>query len=84
MVALLKEDLRGHLQIIDECNMEFMIRSQTDSTNWYALSLNTKCCECKDRVGICKHLLAVQMLLEHLKNVMEKLSIISTFDNYNI
>lgn len=28
---------------------------------WYALSLNTECCECEDNVAICKHLLAVRM-----------------------
>ena len=41
IVDLLKKDFGGHLQIIDEFNMEFMIRSQTDSTVWYALSLTT-------------------------------------------
>ena len=74
MVALLKEDIGEHLQIIDECNMEFIIRSQTNSTVSYALSLSTECCECEDRVAICKHLLAVRMLLDgqlqHLKKFL--------------
>ena len=34
MVALLKEDLGEHLQIIDECNMKFIIQSQTNSSVW--------------------------------------------------
>ena len=77
IVALFKEDLGGHPQIIDEFNMEFIIRSQTHSTIWYALSLTTKCRECKDRVAICKHLLALRMLLDeqfqHLKKLLPSL-----------
>ena len=74
IVASFQKDPERHLQIIDEFNMEFMIRSQTKSEVWYALSLNTKCCECEDHVAICKHLLAVRMLmdgeLQYLKRLL--------------
>ena len=69
-----KKNPERHLQIINEFNMEFIIRSQTKSTVWYAISLNTKCCECKNHITICKYLLAVRMLmdgeLQYLKSIL--------------
>ena len=74
IVASFQKDPERHLQIINEFNMEFMVRSQTKSMVWYALSLNTECCECEDHVAICKHLLAVRMLingeLQYLKRLL--------------
>ena len=74
MVTLLKENVRECLHIIDQCNMEFMTRSQTHSSVWYALFLNTQCCEYEDRIAICKHSSAIQMLLDeqlqHLKKLL--------------
>ena len=64
MVAILREDLGEHLQIIDECNIQFMVQSQTNSIVGYTLSLSTECCECEDRVAIHKHVLVVRVLLD--------------------
>ena len=64
IVASFKNDPETHLQIINEFNMKFMIRNQTKNTVWYALSLNTKCYECEYYIAVCKHLLAVWMLVD--------------------
>lgn len=42
----------------------FLIHSQTIHEPWYALKLDTKCCEDEDRISICKHLLDVRKLVE--------------------
>ena len=44
--------------------MEFLVRSQTNPETWYAVNLSSECCECNDRVHICKYMLAVRMLLD--------------------
>lgn len=64
----------NNLHIIDDINMEFLIRSQTIHERWYALHVGTKCCEFEDKVFICKTLLAVRRLEEeeftYLKHIL--------------
>lgn len=74
MVERIKADPPRNLEVIDDVGMEFLIRSQTIHERWYAVNLGTECCECEDRVSICKHLLAVRKLVEeeftYLKRIL--------------
>jgi hypothetical protein len=74
IVESYKKDPEGHLNLIDEFSMEFLMKSQTDSERWYVLSLNSKCCECEDQAVPCKHLLALRQLikegLQHLRRLL--------------
>ena len=45
-----RNDPEGHLQIIDPYSMEFLVQSQTNFHENYALNLGLECCECNDRV----------------------------------
>lgn len=64
MVERIKVDPLDNLHIINDVNMDFLIRSQTIHECWYALNLGIECCEYEDRVSICKHLLVVKKLVE--------------------
>ena len=74
MVERIKVDPPRNLEVIDDVGMEFLIRSQTIHERWYAVNLGTECCECEDRVFICKHLLAVRKLVNeeftYLKRIL--------------
>jgi hypothetical protein len=74
MVERIKANPSGNLEVIDDVGMEFLIRSQTIHERWYAVNLGTECCECEDRVSICKHLLAVKKLVDeeftYLKRIL--------------
>ena len=74
MVERIKADPPRNLEVIDDVGMEFLIRSQTIHEQWYAVNLGTECCECEDRVSICKHLLAVRKLVDeeftYLKRIL--------------
>jgi hypothetical protein len=52
------------LYIINDFNTKFLICYQTIPERWYAFNLDNECCECEDRVSICKHLLAMRKLVE--------------------
>ena len=74
MVERIKADPPCNLEVIDDVGMEFLIRSQTIHERWYAVNLGTECCECEDRVLICKHLLAIRKLVDeefaYLKRIL--------------
>lgn len=74
MVEMIKADPPKNLEVIDDVGMEFLIRSQTIHERWYVVNLGTECCECEDRVSICKHLLAVRKLVDveftYLKRIL--------------
>ena len=74
MVERIKADPPSNLEVIDDVGMKFLIRSQTIHERWYAVNLGTKCCECGDRLSICKHLLAVKKLVDeeftYLKRIL--------------
>ena len=50
------------------------INSQIIHEHWCPLNLGTECCECKDRVSICKYLLVVRKLMDkkitYLKRIL--------------
>ena len=60
MVERIKADPPNNIEVIDDVGMKFLIRCQTIHKRWYAVNLGTKCCECEDKVYICKHILAVK------------------------
>jgi hypothetical protein len=74
MVKRIKDDPPRNLEVIDDGGMEFLICSQTIHERWYTVNLGTECCECEDRVSICKHLLVVRKLVEeeftYLKRIL--------------
>ena len=86
-----RNDPERYLQIIDPYSMEFLVRSQTNPKSWYAFNLNSECCECNDRVYICKHVLAVWILLnwelEHLKILLlsnEEVFLHTIYENFKV
>lgn len=56
MIERIKIDPPCNLKIIDDVGTKFFICSQTIHKHWYAMNLNTECCECEVRVSICKYL----------------------------
>ena len=63
MVERIMDDPPSNLEVINDVGIEFLIRSQTIHKRWYAVNLDTECCECEDRVSIYKHLFAVKKLV---------------------
>ena len=63
LVSRYKKDRLSNLEIIDECHMEFAMRSQSDPQKWYILSLSREWYECDDCGPICKHMWALKMIV---------------------
>lgn len=88
LVQRYKLDPTSNLEVLDECCMEFSIRSQTHSSKWYTVSLSREWCECDDYGPICKHMWAVKMIVneqfQHLQDLLpsmyEPLGFINRFD----
>ena len=64
LVSRYKKDRLSNLEIIDECHMEFAMRSQSDPRKWHTLSLSREWCECDDYGPICKHMWALKMIVD--------------------
>ena len=76
MKKMIKADPPSNLKVIDDVGMEFLIRSQIIHEQWYAVNLGIECCECEDRVFICKHLLAVKKLVDEEFTYVKRISFI--------
>lgn len=74
MVERINVDPPSNLKIINDVGMKTLNYSQTIHEHWYAVNLNTKCCECEVRVCICKHLFARKLMdkeYTYLKGMMQ-------------
>lgn len=60
----LKILFNSYLEILDECNMEFLIRSQTSLNKWYTMNLSREWFECNNWGPICIHMLAVEIIVD--------------------
>jgi hypothetical protein len=52
------------LKVVDKENLLFHIKSETNPTLWYSVSLKTHYCDCPDRVSTCKHIFGVQSIVK--------------------
>ena len=64
LVSRYKKDWLSNLEIINECYMEFAMRSQSHARKWYILSLSREWYECDDYGPICKYMWALKMLVD--------------------
>ena len=52
------------LEVVDKEHLLFHIKSETNPTLWYNVSLKTHYCNCPDRVSTCKHIFGVQSIVK--------------------
>ena len=52
------------LEVVDQKYFQLYIKSETNPTLWFSVSLKTYYCNCPDRVSTCKHIFGVQFIVK--------------------
>jgi hypothetical protein len=73
LMSRYKNDSNASLRVIDEASLEFEMLSQKKPRKWYGLNLNTECCDCLDRVAICKHIMALKTIVDEQLQYLKQL-----------